>query len=218
MAYQLSTVRSRIQDRLDNTSFSTSILNQFINDGLRDIIIQSKPQFSRLETNYTTVIGAATLTTTATDVLVPLSFKIYTPINFTQKLPYVEYEDVDLYYPNVSLLGTGPPIAWSIFANAPYLINNADAVYTLRAKYLQAPPELVNDTDVPILPVTFSEILVLSGYRRALMHDDDFDQAQIVQQEVTSQILNMNEILRPQLGVPHIMRSPYTRRRVIGIN
>lgn len=216
--YQLSTVRSRIQDKLDNTSFSTSILTQFVNDGLRDIIIQAKPRFSQLETTYTTTASSTTLTTSATDVLVLMSMKIFTPINYTQKLPFIEYQDVDLYYPNPGLLGTGPPIAWTIYQNLPILVNNADTVYTLRGKYLQVPPELVNDTDVPVLPVTFSEILVLSGYKRALEHDDNFDQAQIIQQQITQKILDMNETLKPQLGTPHIMASPYTRRRVIGIS
>lgn len=217
MAYQLSTVRSRIQDKLDNTSFSTSILTQFINDGQRDIIIQSKPQFSRLETSYTTTAASNALTTSATDILVLLSLKIFTPINYAQKLPFIEYQDVDLFYPNVGLLGTGPPIAWTTFGNTPTLVNNADAVYTLKAKYLQAPPELVNDSDVPILPVTFSEILVLAGYKRALEHDDDFDQAQVVQQQIDSKILDMNSILKPQLGVPHVIRQPGVRRRYPGV-
>lgn len=217
MAYQLSTLRSRIQDKLDNTSFSTSILNQFINDGLRDIVIQAKPQYSRLEATYTTTINANTLTTSATDVLVPLSFKLFTPINYAMKLPFIEYQDVDLFYPNVGLLGTGPPIAWSVFSTVPFVVNNSDAVYTLKGKYLQAPPELVNDTDVPILPVTFSEILVLAGYKRALEHDDDFDQAQVVQQAINSKILDMTSILKPQLGVPHIIRQPLRRRRYPGV-
>lgn len=214
MAYQLSSVRTRIQDKLDNSSFGASLLNQFINDGQREIIIQAKPQFSRLETTYTTSISAATLTTSATDVLVPLSMRVYTPIGFTNLLPFIEYQDVDLVYPNLGLLGTGPPIAWTMFGGVPSVVNNADAVYTLRSRYLQAPPELVNDTDVPVLPVTFSEILVLAGYKRALMHDDDFDQAQVIQQEIDSKILDMNSILKPQLGVPHVMRRPYSRRRL----
>lgn len=211
--YQLSTVRSRIQDRLDNTSFSTSKLTQFINDSQREIIIQAKPQYAQLEATYTTAISANTLTTTATDVLVPLSFKLFTPINYAMKLPFIEYQDVDLFYPNVGLLGTGPPIAWSVFGGTPFLVNNADAVYTLKGKYLQTPPELTNDTDVPILPVTFSEILVLAGYKRALEHDDDFDSAQVVQQEIDSKILDMTSILKPQLGAVHVMRQPLTRRR-----
>lgn len=214
MAYQLSTVRSRIQDKLDNTSFSASILTQFVNDGQRDIVIQAKPQFSRAEAVYTTSIGANTLSTSVTDVLVPLSMKLYTPINYAMLLPFIEYADVDLYYPNVGLLGTGPPVAWSIFAGVPFVVNNADVVYTLKSRYLQVPAELVNDTDVPIIPVTFSELLVLAGYKRALMHDDNFDEAQVIQQEVDSKIMDMNTLLRPQLGVPHIMRQPLVRRRM----
>lgn len=217
MSYQLSTVRSRIQDKLDNSSFSTSALNQFINDGLREIIIAAKPQYSQLEATYTTSINANTLTTSATDVLVPLSFKLFTPINYAMKLPFIEYQDVDVFYPNVGLLGTGPPIAWSVYSGTAFLVNNSDAVYTLKGKYLQAPPELVNDTDVPVLPVTFSEILVLAGYKRALEHDDDFDQAQVVQQQINSKILDMSSILKPQLGTPHVMRQSSRRRRYPGL-
>lgn len=215
--YQLSTVRSRIQDKLDNTSFSTSILNQFINDGQREIIIQAKPQYSRLEATYTTSIGSNALTTSATDVLVPISFKLFTPINYAMKLPFIEADDVDLFYPNVGLLGTGPPIAWTMYGTVPSVVNNADAVYTLKGKYLQVPPELINDTDVPIIPFTFSEILVLAGYKRALEHDDDFDQAQVIQQEIDAKVIDMNLMLKPQIGTPHIMRQPYARRRYPGV-
>lgn len=214
MAYQLSTLRSRIQDKLDNTSFSTSILTQFINDGLRDVVIQAKPQYYQAETTYTTTANTNTLTTSATDILVPISMRLFTPINYAMLLPYIEYQDVDLVYPNLGLLGTGPPIAWTTFGLVPSLVNNADTIYTLRSKYVQIPAELVNDTDVPALPVTYSEILVLAGYKRALEHDDSFDQAQVVQQQIDSKILDMMNMAKPQIGTPHIMRQPNRRRRL----
>lgn len=217
ITYNLGTLKTRVQNKLDNTSFDASILTQFINDGLRDIIIQSKPQFSMLEATYTTSIGASTLTTSATDILVPIDLRLYTPINYAQKLPFIDYQDVDLLYPNTGLLGTGPPIAWSSFTNVPFVVNNSDAVYTLRGRYLQVPPELSSDTDVPILPNTFSEILVLAAYKRALEHDDDFDQAQVIQQQIDSKILDMNSILKPQLGLPHVMRAPRRRNRLYDI-
>jgi hypothetical protein len=119
---------------------------------------------------------------------------------------------MDLYYPNITLLGTGPPIAWSIFAGTPIAVNRADAVYTLLSKYVQVPPTLVNDSDVPIVPDTFGEVLVLAGYKRALEHDDDFDQAQVIQQQIDSMIMEMTNFLKPQTGVPHIMRSPNMKR------
>lgn len=212
--YQLSTLRSRVQDKLDNTAFSTSILTQFTNDGIRDLVIQSKSQFYQKETSYTTSIGANTLTTVATDVLIPMSMRVYTPVNYATLLPFLDYQDVDAYYPNVGLLGTGPPVAWSVFAMVPFVVNNADAVYTLRSRYLSIPAELVNDTDVPLFPVTFSELIVLAGYKRALMHDDDFDQAQVVQQEIDSKLLDMNTLVRPQLGSPYVMRQTRVTRRL----
>lgn len=215
MAYQLSTIRSRIQDKLDNSSFSTSILTQFVNDGLRDVVIQAQPKQYQGETTYTTTALANTLTTSATDVLVPINMRIFTPINYAMLLPFMDYKDVDLYYPNVGLLGTGPPIAWSSYSDVPFVVNNSDQIYTLKSKYLRVPTELVNDSDVPALPVTFSEILVLAGYKRALEHDDDFDQAQVIQQQIDTKLIDMELILKPQLGVPHIMKTG--KRRRLGI-
>lgn len=214
MAYNLGTLRTRIQGKLDNTAFDASLLNQFINDGLRDVVIQAKPQLYRAEATYTTTIGANSLTTSATDVLVPINMRLFTPVNYAMVLPYVEYEDMDIVYPNLSLVGTGPPIAWSVFGGTPILVNNADALYTLKSKYLTAPAELVSDSDVPLLPVTFSEILVLAGYRRALEHDDDFDQAQVVQQQINVKTQDMTTFLKPQVGTPHVMRAPQRRRRL----
>lgn len=214
MAYQTSTLRTRVQAKLDNTTFDATKILQFLNDGLRDIVIQGKPLIYMKETTYTTTIGATTLTTSATDILTHINIRVYSPVNFSQLLPYVEYQDVDLVYPNVTLIGTGPPIAWTIFGGTPITVNRADAVYTLFSKYLSVPVELVNDTDVPLLPVTFSEILVLAAYKRALEHDDNFDEAQVIQQQIDSKILDMNSILKPQLSTPHIMRQPNRRRRL----
>lgn len=212
--YNLGTLITRIQQKLDNTSFDSTILTQFINDGLRDVVIQAKPQYYQAETSYITAIGLNTLTTAATDVLVPISMRTYTPQNYAQLLPFIEYQDVDLAYPNVGLLGTGPPIAWSTFTLVPFVVNNADAVYTLRSKYLQIPVELSAASDVPALPVTFSEILVLAGHKRALEHDDDFDQAQVIQLQIDSKLNDMMVLAKPQLNMPHVMRQPNRTRRL----
>lgn len=213
MAYKLSSLRSRIQDKLDNTAFSTSILTQFVNDGLRDVVIQAKPKQYQAEATYTTTTLSNTLTTSATDVLVTISMRIYTPINYAMVLPYMEYQSVDLYYPNIGLLGTGPPIAWSTFADVPFVVNNSDQIYTLKSKYIKIPTELVNDEDVPALPVTFSEILVLAGYKRALEHDDEFDTAQVIQQQIDTKLIDMDLINKPQIGTAHVMSQPNRRRR-----
>lgn len=213
MTYNTGTLRTRVQQKLDNTAFDATKILQFLNDGLRDVVIKAKPQYYQAEASYATSIGANNLTTSATDVLVPISMRLYTPQNYAMLLPYLPYRDVDLYYPNVGLLGTGPPIAWTTFALTPSVVNNADAVYTLKSKYLQIPTELVNDSDVPALPVTFSEILVLAAYKRALEHDDDFDQAQVVDQQIDQKLMDLEALAKPQLGVPHTMRQPNRTRR-----
>lgn len=215
--YQLSTVRSRIQRKLDNTSFDSTTLNDFINDGQRWIFNHSRLTFNEREASVTTTASSTALTGLPTDISQPLNLRVYTPVNYAMLVPYVEYEDVDLIYPNVSLIGNGPPIAWTVFNGTPVLVNNADQTYTLKLKYIHSPTELINDTDVPEVPVEFSELLVLAGYKRALEHDDDFDQAQVIQQQIDREIIDMNGRYRRQAGVPHIMKQPKNLKRRIGL-
>lgn len=207
MSYQLSTVRSRVQAKLDNTSFDAATLTQFINDGQRWIFNHSRMSFNEREaTTVTTTVGSTALTGLPADMAEPISLRVFTPVNYAALIPYMEYEDVDTVYPNVSLIGTGLPIAWTSFNLVPVLVNAADQVYTLRLKYIHTPAELVNDTDVPEVPEQFSEVLVLTAYRRALEHDDNFDQAGVIQQQIGQEIIDMNSRYRRQAGVPHIMR------------
>lgn len=208
MAYTLGTVITRVQDKLDNTSFSSASLINFANDAEREIFNRYRiPNVNEREaTSVTTSIGSNLFTGLPTTANRYLNFRVYTPVNYASLLSYLEYEDVDLVYPNINLIGNSPPMAWTVFNGTPQLINNTDAVYTLRAKYLVNPTELTTTADTPNIPVEYSEVLVLGMYARALEHDDEFDKAAVVRQQMDQ--LAIDYITPRQAGTPHIMRSP----------
>jgi hypothetical protein len=128
----------------------------------------------------------------------------------------MEYEEVDLVYPNVGLLGNGPPIAWTIFNGTMRLINNADATYVLYLKYLKTSIELTANGDVPEVPVENSELMVLGMYARALEHDDEYDKAAVIRKQMDDLAVDMNSRYRRQIGTPHIMRQPRNLHRSLG--
>ena len=216
MAYNLGTVRTRIQQKLDNTNFDTSKLNQFINDGQRDILNTRRFSFMESETSLTTSSNDDALSTLPTDFQVPLTLRIYSPTNNSSILSYIEYEDFDVVMPNPNLAGTTIPFAWYIFDGTPKVYPKADSSYTIKMRYIKKPTELTSDSDTPDIPEEFSEVLVLAGYKRALEHDDDYDQAQIIQLQVDDKINQMDERYSRQKGLPHIMRQPWRTRRSPG--
>lgn len=214
MTYQLSTVRTRVQQRLDDTSFSTAYLDQFINDAQRDILNSRRFVFMEKEATVTTTSGVNTLTGVPTTMQTPLSLRVYTPVGNAIVLPYMEYEDIDVVVPNMSLVGNTAPVRWYMFDHTPYVYPNADATYTLKLKYIKEPTELTGDTDVPEIPESFSEILVLGALKRAHEFNDDNDKAQMVQIQIDEQMEKMDERYKRQAGSPHIMMQPNRRRRL----
>lgn len=217
MAYTVQTVITKTQRKLDNTSFDSATLIDYANDTERELFNRYRiPSVNEREaTSITTTNGSNALSgLPSTTVNNYLSFRIYTPINYAMPIPYIEYEDVDLVYPNVGLLGTGPPIAWTIYNGTPVLVNNADQTYTIRAKYLINPTELTSASDTPNVPQEYSELLVLGMYARALEHDDEFDKAAAARQQFDK--LAIDYVSPRQSGTPHIMRQPRNLKRFIG--
>lgn len=215
MAYTLTGVTSRVQDKLDNTSFTASKIYQFINDAQRELIVRLKPTEAFAEGSWSSSAGSDSLSTAVTDMLVPISFRITSPTNYAKVIPYADFQDLDAMSPNVTLVGNGAPQAWYRYGTAIKVYPQADATYTIKGRYIKVPAELTSGSDVPLLPEVYGEVLVLGAYKRCLEHDDDFDQAQVIQQQIDAMLLDIVQMTKPQIGVPHIMRAPRSRR-IIG--
>lgn len=216
MAYQLSVIRTRIGQKLDDTNFGTDKLTQFTNDGQRDILNARRFVFMEREATLTTTSGLDTVIGTPTDMQVPLTLRLYSPVNYATNLPYLEYEEFDTSIPNPSLAGNTVPISWRVFNQTIYVYPIANSTYTLKLKYIKTPAELVNDTDIPEIPEAFGEALVLAGYKRALEHNDDYDQAQIIQQQIDEQLDKMSERYKRQAGRAHVMAQPLRTNSRLG--
>jgi hypothetical protein len=217
MTYNLGTVRARIEQKLDDTNFGVAKLNQFINDAQEDILNSRRFVFMEREADVTTNEGSQTLLNVPTDMQTPLSLRIHTPIGYATVLPYMEYEDFDRAIPNQDYIGNTIPNMWRVFNKDILIYPNPDTAYYLKLKYIKEVTELILDADVPEIPQSFGEALVLAGYKRALEHNDDFDQAQVIQQQIDEFITKMDERYKRQSGTPHIMRLPNRTVRRRGI-
>lgn len=214
MAYNLGTVRGRVEQKLDDTSFGVIKLNQFINDGQREILNTYRFPFMEREASVNAIPGTDLLQNLPTDIQSFLSLRIYTPIGYATELAYIEYEDFDRAFPNPNLTGDTAPAAWRVFNRTIQIYPEPNNTYNLKLKYIKEPTELTLDADVPEIPESFSELLVLAAYRRALEHNDDYDQAQVIQQQVDILGEKMVERYARNQSSPHIMRLPNRATRI----
>ena len=209
MAYQFSDIVSQVQSRLNDTTFSTGTIKQFINNVNRRLV--NAHRFKDMETSQTLTssIGSGTLTPALNaDYQTPINLKITVPYNYAIDLPYWEYEKFDMAYPQPNLVGNSLPILWTIFANQITVFPNANAAYTFNLRYLQKPTLLVNDTDVPNIPEEFQELLVLGAWAQALENKDYMDESQVIWQQFYALEAQMTaRHSRRQLGTPARMRS-----------
>lgn len=214
MSYTVTSLFTRVQNKLDDSSFDTTVLLDFLNDTEREVFNRYRinTQEQQIDT-ITTTAGSRALTglpgvAGSGTVGVYISLRIILPVNYSRLIPYVEYEDADKYYPNYQLLGQGTPIAWFIFDGTPTLLNNADKTYTLSAKYTLLPTPLVSGTDIPNIPQEYSEITVLGMYARALEFNDEYAEAQSIRQQFNRLCTDYVDSTRRTAGVPHQMRRP----------
>jgi len=212
--YQLSTVRTRLGQLLDDTAFDVATANQFINDGQRDLCNSRHLVFMERESDVTTTASSNSLTGLPTDMQSPISLRIYTPIGNSTLLKYIEYDELDASIPNQTYAGNNIPAYWYTFNLIPYIYPYADNTYTLKLKYIKAPTELSADADVPEIPESFSESLVLAAYKRALLFNDEDSKAQLIQQQIDILLDRMVERYKRQSGEPRVLRSNWSRRRI----
>jgi hypothetical protein len=166
------------------------------------------------EATLTATVGLSVPTGMPADFQTSLYLRRYTPSATAGKMSYMEYEDFDEQYPNTSVFANGIPNKWYTFAGVINIFPTADTTYTFKLKYIKKPTELVNDGDVPEIPEEFSEVLVLAAYKRALEHDDNFDQAQVIQQQIDEKGQAMVIRLgRRTVGQVHVMKSPRNLRQ-----
>lgn len=223
MSYTVNDLIVRIQEKLDDTSFDTQTLIDFLNDTEREVFNRYRINTNEQQIDTITTTAASRALTglpgTAGSGSVGqyISLRVILPVNYSNVIPYVEYEDADKFYPNYQLLGQGPPLAWFIFDGVPTLLNNADKTYTISAKYTLLPTKLLATGDTPNIPEEYSEIEVLGAYARALEFNDQYDEAQAVRQQFRQLCMDYVDATRRTAGVPHQMRRPRQMNAPFGL-
>ena len=186
MVYNLGTVVTRVQNRVKDTGFSSTIIKNYINDTQNDIFNEYRLRFMETTQNYTLAAGASDITNGSG---LPTNFVQAIDLTLTSSglekiLTYKNYKEIDFTYPDPTDTSANPsnvPNCWYLYGNTIRLYPAPNSDYTVTLRYYKRPTELEDDADVPEVPSEFQEALILGAAYRVLQTKDNYDQAAVLE-------------------------------------
>ena len=178
MAFNLAGIRKRVLvDKLDDDEFDPEIVNNFINDTLRDIYNQFELPFQE-KIFQGTIPAGSTIFKLPSDLALIQAQSIGGVPGFSGNK--MRWRDFVSSYPDSLNAEAAAPGMWTLYGGNILLSAPTDKDYTMTIYYIKKPKELVESTDVPDFPEEFQELLVLGAYKRILDRNEDFDLGNIV--------------------------------------
>lgn len=187
--------KTAVRNRLDDTSFDGAYLTQFALDTNRELCNSERWRF--MESTFVGVVTTNLVTyALPTDYQAAVDLALIDPDGSARYLNYMPFEAFDMAYPDPMQLTAATPSVWTSYGNN-LTIGPAkpDQGYTLSLRYYKTPVATITDASTLDVPDEFSELIVLGMLKRALMTNDNYDQAQIIQQEIDEQKAAMKDRL-----------------------
>lgn len=184
MAYNLLDLRSRVRTKIKDSSYSSSKIDEFINDAISEIAdLYPWKYFQKIVAGALTV-GKYTYeqqedhqTTTKLILLNPDTPTSHWDMTDSRK----PWEDFFSIWPAPDTQNESQPSAWSEYGDQIYFNCPVNLAYILRQFYQKIPDDLENDSDVPELPKNFREAIVLGASYRVEQERDNYDIAGVLQ-------------------------------------
>ena len=209
MDYTLEALKGILRKRLQDEEFDGDALTMFLNDSLNEILGEDKYPFMQRIDEYTAE--------PAGEISLPLgyggTFYLYAkkPGQMREELEFISPED---FFNRTKTHA----MAYTTFANTlfyrlrigPHGEECPCEDYTIYHLYLENPLPLVKDTDRTPIPPQYIEVLILGALYRAEQLRDNFDFAQIYQNQQDQLLTNMKLRYGPgNLTAQNTARLPY---------
>lgn len=202
MAFTLTDITTKVQQRVRDTNYSTGEITNYLNDTLNDIYNEYRLPFMQTTEDYTTVADVADLTNGSglpTDYSQAIQLVENSP--GTRFIPYIDFTLLNETFDVAN--GSGKVEYWYKFGETINLYPTPDAAYSLTLSYYKTPTTLSSGSDVPEFPAEFEELLVIGAAYRVLQVKDNYDQAAVLQNrydELLQKLVVKYNV--PQVGSP----------------
>lgn len=205
MDYTLENLKDILRRRLQDEEFDGDTLTLFLNQSLSEILGEDKYPFMQRIDKYTADENG--------EISLPPgfggTFYIYAK---RPKQPRFELEFIspEEYFAKTKQR----QMVYTVFANTLFYrlhkVSDENEDFTITHLYLEDPRPLVNDTDRPPIPPQYMEALILGALYRAEQLRDNFDYAQIYQNQQDQILTNMKLRYGPgNLTAQNTAKLPY---------
>lgn len=219
MAYTLSDLVTKVQNRIKDTGFSSAVIKNFINDAQRDIFNEYQLPFMEATQTYTLAAGTSDITNGSglpSNFVQPIDVML-TTAGLESTLTYKDYQEINLLHPDPSDTTANPsnvPQYWYKYGSTIRVYPAPASAYTVSLLYLKEPTELSADADVPEVPSEFEEILVVGAAYRVFQVKDNYDKAGVLENKYTELLQKLaSRYSQTQAGHAAQMR---TNRHALG--
>lgn len=186
MAFQLSDIVTKVQQRIRDTGYSSTEIKNYINDTQNDVFNEYTLPFMEATQNYTLTANVSDITDGSG---LPSNFVQGIELSLTTSgrekvVPYIDYKTLDEMYPDPDDTTAHPanvPLYWYYFGETIRVFPKPNEAFTVTLKYYKKPTLLSADADIPEIPSEFEELLVVGPAYRILQIKDNYDQAGILQ-------------------------------------
>lgn len=182
MAYQTSDIVTKVQDNIQDSSYSASKIKNALNYTQNSVFNKYKIKFMKTSWTFTATIGNSDLTagTGLNANHVSSSSLVCTTSGKEGKIMYIKEDDLEELYPDytdTTLYPNAQPEYWYDDGLTVRLFPAPDVAYTYRLRGFKKPTLLSDDADVPSIPSEHEELLIEGASARILRIKDNYDQA-----------------------------------------
>lgn len=186
--------------------------NRMLNAAYREIHSQMRwPFLEAVNQSQTTVVGTQTYTPPMSNWRNLDAIRISQPYiaNFTP-LEYRQPQDLmDEAWVNPT--ETATPRAWTMYANQIWLFPTPDDIYQLTYYYIVEPPDMANDTDVPVVPVAYHDAIISGAVCRMAFRQRDWIGLELWTAKYAQDVTHLKEeyLVRQRQTSSEVKRSGY---------
>lgn len=179
MSYIFLDLKTKLAAQIGDPNLDTSIMGDALNYTEQSIfetfdLTLNADQQSNSVTSGTNVLASAL----PNDFQRVSSLYVTAPAGLQADLTenYITPKRFRQMYPAPTLYGEGPLSYWTYWTSIEFS-NDANQTYTLSIDYIKTVPLMEDDADVPTIPQSFEELLMLGAKIRIYEQKEDFDYA-----------------------------------------
>lgn len=208
MTYQLSTIVSKVQQRVSDTGYSSAEITNYINDTQNDVFNEYRLKFMKTSTPFTTAASNSDITSGTglpDDFVEAIALRDVTD-GQEQNILFIDEEDLEAMYWDYDTHDDGQPRYAYYDGQTIRLFPAPAGAYSLILRYYKKPTILENDADVPAIPSEFEEMLVAGAAYRVLQVKQAYDEAGIHENKYAELLQKfLDKYLRPAASGPALM-------------